>query len=147
MCIVQDRAAALRRAGEDLLGVEGERGFYPCAAAVIATGGVSYPLTGSTGDGYDFARSLGHTVVPPRGSLVPLVAEQGFCAEMQGLSLRNVSIRVKNGKGKTVYAEQGELLFTHFGLSGPLILTASAHMRDLESDPLSHFTGYEARPG
>ena len=132
--IVQDRAAALRRAGEDLLGVEGEHGFYPCAAVVIATGGVSYPLTGSTGDGYGFARALGHTVVPPRGSLVPLVAEQGFCAEMQGLSLRNVAIKVKNGKGKTVYAEQGELLFTHFGLSGPLILTASAHMRDLESD-------------
>ena len=132
--IVQDRALSLRREGETLLGVEGERGFYPCGAVIIATGGVSYPLTGSTGDGYALARALGHTVVPPRPSLVPLVAEQKFCAQMQGLSLRNVAIRVKDGKGKTVYAEQGELLFTHFGLSGPLILTASAHMRDFERD-------------
>ena len=132
--IVQDRALSLRREGEALLGVEGERGFYPCGAAVIATGGVSYPLTGSTGDGYALAQALGHTVVPPRPSLVPLVAEQAFCARMQGLSLRNVAVKVKNGKGKMVYAEQGELLFTHFGLSGPLILTASAHMRDFDND-------------
>ena len=132
--IVQDRALSLRREGEALLGVDGERGFYPCGAAVIATGGVSYPLTGSTGDGYALARALGHTVVPPRPSLVPLAAEQAFCARMQGLSLRNVAAKVKNGKGKTVYAEQGELLFTHFGLSGPLILTASAHMRDFDGD-------------
>ena len=128
--IVQDRALSLRREGEVLLGVEGERGFYPGQAAIVATGGVSYPLTGSTGDGYDFARALGHTVVPPEPSLVPLVAEQKFCAEMQGLSLRNVAIQVRTGKKKTVYAEQGELLFTHFGLSGPLILSASAHMRE-----------------
>ena len=132
--IVQDRALSLRREGEALLGVDGERGFYPCGAAVIATGGVSYPLTGSTGDGYALAQALGHTVVPPRPSLVPLVAEQEFCARMQGLSLRNVAVKVKNGKGKMVYAEQGELLFTHFGLSGPLILTASAHMRDFDGD-------------
>ena len=132
--IVQDRVLSLRREGEALLGVEGERGFYPCGAAVIATGGVSYPLTGSTGDGYALAQALGHTVVPPRPSLVPLVAEQAFCARMQGLSLRNVAVKVKNGKGKMVYAEQGELLFTHFGLSGPLILTASAHMRDFDND-------------
>ena len=135
--IIQDRALSLRREGEVLLGVEGERNFYPCGAAVVATGGVSYPLTGSTGDGYALAQALGHTVVPPRPSLVPLVAEQNFCAAMQGLSLRNVAIKVKNGKGKTIYAEQGELLFTHFGLSGPLILTASAHMRDFEHDHYS----------
>lgn len=132
--IVQDRAKGLRRVGETLDGVEGEHGFYPCRAVVVATGGVSYPLTGSTGDGYDLARKLGHTILEPRPSLVPLVAEQAFCAKMQGLSLRNVAIQVKNGKKKTVYAEQGELLFTHFGLSGPLILTASAHMRDYEKE-------------
>ena len=132
--IVQDRALALRREGETLLGVEGERGFYPGQAAVVATGGVSYPLTGSTGDGYALARSVGHTVVPPRPSLVPLEAEEDFCARMQGLSLRNVAIRVFGGKKKPVYEEQGELLFTHFGLSGPLILTASAHMRDFDND-------------
>lgn len=132
--IVQDRAKALRRNGEILEGVDGEHGFYPCRAVVVATGGVSYPLTGSTGDGYVLARSIGHTLLPPKASLVPLVAEQSFCAEMQGLSLKNVAIRVRTEKKKTVFAEQGELLFTHFGLSGPLILTASAHMRDFEKE-------------
>lgn len=132
--IVQDRARALRRNGEILEGVDGEHGFYPCQAVVVATGGVSYPLTGSTGDGYTLAQSIGHTLLPPRASLVPLVAEQSFCAEMQGLSLKNVAIRVRTEKKKTVFAEQGELLFTHFGLSGPLILTASAHMRDFEKE-------------
>lgn len=132
--IVQDRARALRREGEILTGVEGERGFYPGGAVVIATGGVSYPLTGSTGDGYALAVALGHTILPPRGSLVPLVAEGDACAKMQGLSLRNVAIQVRNSKKKTVYAGQGELLFTHFGLSGPLILSASAHMRDFEEN-------------
>ena len=132
--IVQDRAQSLRRNGEVLEGVEGEHGFYPCRAVVVATGGVSYPLTGSTGDGYALAQSVGHTLLPPRASLVPLVAEQSFCAEMQGLSLKNVAIRVRTEKKKTIFAEQGELLFTHFGLSGPLILTASAHMRDFEKE-------------
>lgn len=132
--IVQDRAKTLRRDGEALLGVEGEHGFYPCRAVVVATGGVSYPLTGSTGDGYVLAKMLGHTVLPPKGSLVPLVAEQSFCAQMQGLSLKNVAIRVRTEKKKTIFSEQGELLFTHFGLSGPLILTASAHMRDYEKE-------------
>ena len=125
--IVQDRAQGLRRVGALLEGVEGERDFYPCRSAVVATGGVSYPLTGSTGDGYQIAKELGHTVLPPRGSLVPLVAEQSFCARMQGLSLRNVAIQVKTDKKKTIYAEQGELLFTHFGLSGP-------HMRNYERE-------------
>lgn len=132
--IVQDRAVDLLLEEGRLTGVRGEKGVYPCQAAVIATGGVSYPLTGSTGDGYDFARALGHTVVEPRPSLVALEAEQPFCAQMQGLSLRNVSIQVRNSKKKTVYAEQGELLFTHFGLSGPLILSASAHMRNMERE-------------
>lgn len=135
--IVQDRASALRLDGETMQGVEGEHGFYPCRAAVVATGGVSYPLTGSTGDGYTLARALGHTVLPPKASLVPLVAEQPFCAQMQGLSLKNVAIRVRTEKKKTIFAEQGELLFTHFGLSGPLILTASAHMRDYEKEHYS----------
>lgn len=129
--IVQDRAVGLILEEGHITGVKGEKGTYPCKAAVVATGGVSYPLTGSTGDGYDFAKVLGHTIVEPRPSLVPLVAEQAFCAQMQGLSLRNVAIQVKNSKKKTVYAEQGEMLFTHFGITGPLILSASAHMRDM----------------
>lgn len=99
---------------------------------MLATGGVSYPATGSTGDGYRMAKTVGHSIQPPRGSLVPVEAKG--CASMQGLSLRNVELKVKNGKKKVIFQEQGELLFTHFGLSGPLILSASAHMRDFEKD-------------
>ena len=98
------------------------------------TGGASYPATGSTGDGYAMAQALGHTIVPAKPSLVPLEAEESFCAQMQGLALKNVVLKVKNKKKKVVFQEQGELLFTHFGLSGPLVLSASAHMRDYEKD-------------
>ena len=132
--IVEDRAVRLLATEDRISGVKGERGTYPCAAAVLATGGCSYPLTGSTGDGYRMAAELGHTVLPPRPSLIPLVIEGEECPQMQGLSLRNVSVRVKNQRGKVVFQEQGELLFTHFGLSGPLILSASAHMREYEKD-------------
>ncbi|MFR4336481.1 MAG: NAD(P)/FAD-dependent oxidoreductase [Lawsonibacter sp.] len=119
----------------------------PCRGVVLATGGASYPATGSTGDGYELARSAGHSVVPPRPSLVPLEAEEGFCGEMQGLALKNVALRMKDRKGKVLFQEQGELLFTHFGLSGPLILSASAHLRDFEKEQLSGGHRPEARPG
>ena len=95
---------------------------------LLATGGLSYPTTGSTGDGYELARRLGHTVTPAAGSLVPLEAEPD-CAEMQGLSLRNVSVKLLNGKGKVLFTDFGELLFTHFGVSGPTVLSASAHLK------------------
>lgn len=107
---------------------------FPCKAVVLATGGLSYPATGSTGDGHRLARELGHTVVDIRPSLVPLESPDAFCAKMQGLSLKNVVLTVKNQKKKMVFQEQGELLFTHFGLSGPLVLSASAHMRDFDKD-------------
>lgn len=136
--LVQDRAQALVLEGEAVTVVKGESGGrYPCKAVVLATGGLSYPATGSTGDGYRLAKTAGHTVQPPHGSLVPLETED--CAPMQGLSLRNVELRIKNSKKKVIYQEQGELLFTHFGLSGPLILSASAHMRDFEAD---RYTAY-----
>jgi len=80
------------------------------------------------------AAELGHTIVAPKPSLVPLESDDAFCADMQGLALKNVTLKVKNKKGKVVYQEQGELLFTHFGLSGPLVLSASAHMRDFEKE-------------
>lgn len=134
--IREERAADIRSAGEGLR-VHTERGEYHCKAVILATGGVSYPLTGSTGDGYQMAAALGHTIIPPKPSLVPLVAEGDLCRRMQGLSLRNVAIKVKNSKKKVIYQEQGEMLFTHFGLSGPLILSASAHMRDFDKD---HYT-------
>lgn len=106
---------------------------YPCDSVIIATGGLSYPLTGSTGDGYTFAKDCGHTIVEPKPSLVPLVAHEGFCTDLMGLSLRNVSIKVLDTqKNKTIYTDFGEMLFTHFGVSGPLILSASSHMRKME---------------
>ena len=132
--LVRDRAAALILREGRIAGVKGERAGYPAAAAVVATGGISYPATGSTGDGYRLAKQVGHTVMPPRGSLVPLASDDPDCAAMQGLSLRNVTLRVKNRKNKVIYEELGELLFTHFGVSGPLVLSASAHMRDFEKD-------------
>ena len=102
-----------------ICGVADGTQLLSCAAVILCTGGVSYPLTGSTGDGYRMAAALGHTVLPPVGSLVPLVCDGGDCAEMQGLSLRNTAFRLLDAKGKTVYSDFGELLFTHFGLSGP----------------------------
>ena len=132
--IVRERVEALVLRDGRVAGVKGGRGRYDADAVVVATGGVSYPATGSTGDGYRLAKQAGHAVVPPRGSLVPLTSGDPDCAAMQGLSLRNVGLTVRNGKNKTVFAEQGELLFTHFGVSGPLALSASAHMRDFEKE-------------
>ena len=100
-------------------------------AVLVATGGVSYPVTGSTGDGYRFARQAGHTVVPPEPSLVSLVERGGVCRRMMGLSLKNVALTLYEGK-KALFCEQGEMLFTHFGMSGPLVLSASAHIRDMK---------------
>ena len=100
-----------------------------CDKVCLCTGGKSYHLTGSTGDGFRMAESLGHTVTPLRGSLVPLVSPDEACAEMQGLSLRNTGVQLRDEKGKTVYQDFGELLFTHFGVSGPTVLSASAHLK------------------
>ncbi len=132
--IVRDRAVAIQTQDGVVTGVTGEQGEYPCSAVVLATGGASYPATGSTGDGYNMAGQLGHTIVPPRPSLIPLEAEESFCGAMQGLSLKNVALKIKNSKKKVVFQEQGEMLFTHFGLSGPLVLSASACMREWEGE-------------
>ena len=109
-------------------GVDSSAGFFPCNKVILATGGASYPATGSTGDGYRIAKELGHTVVEPVGSLVPLETAGNDCQEMQGLALRNVAVKLLNPKGKAVYKDFGEMLFTHFGVSGPTILSASAHI-------------------
>lgn len=107
---------------------------------LLCTGGASYPLTGSTGDGYGIARALGHTVTEIMPSLVGLWSEDKLCRDTQGLSLKNVSIKVyDNAKNKAVYEDFGEMLFTHFGLSGPLILSASAHTRPMEKDRYTVF--------
>ena len=96
---------------------------------ILATGGKSYPLTGSTGDGYKIAQKLGHTIISPRGSIVPLEADKELCQKLQGLSLKNVNIKIKNVENnKIIYNDFGEMLFTHFGVSGPTILSSSAHL-------------------
>lgn len=135
----RDRVTRLVVQDGTLAGVRTENGGeLSCRVCVLATGGASYPRTGSTGDGYALARSVGHTIVPIRGSLVPLESDDSCCVKLQGLSLRNVELRVKNECGRTVFQEQGELLFTHFGLSGPLVLSASAHMDFRKSKYMAH---------
>ena len=126
--IVRDRAVGLDLADGSVTGVTGEKGTYPADAVILATGGVSYPATGSTGEGHGMAAEAGHTVTPLQGSLVPLKEQGNDCARMQGLSLRNVSLTVFENE-KKIYTDFGEMLFTHFGVSGPLVLSASAHMR------------------
>lgn len=101
-----------------------------CRAAAVCTGGLSYPLTGSDGAGYGFAEAAGHTVNTCRPSLVPLESDDDYCAEMQGFSLKNVTLSAYED-GKLIYRELGEMLFTHFGVSGPLVLSASSHMRNI----------------
>ncbi|MBR2465126.1 MAG: NAD(P)/FAD-dependent oxidoreductase [Clostridia bacterium] len=130
--IVCATVAELLVEGGRVRGVRTSRGEMQFDAVIVATGGVSYPLTGSTGDGYRFAAVAGHTVVPPTPSLVPLVEDGNFCAGVQGLSLRNVRLSVHDAvKNKTVFEDFGEMLFTHYGLSGPLVLSASAHLTDM----------------
>lgn len=119
--ILTDEAGAVRA-------VASGGGEIECEAAVICTGGLSYPGTGSSGDGYRMARELGHTIRPCRPSLVPLESPDAWCREMQGFSLRNVELSAYEDE-KLIYKALGEMLFTHFGVSGPLVLSASAHMR------------------
>lgn len=110
-------------------GVETDSESISAQWVLLATGGVSYPTTGSTGDGYEMAKALGHTIVAPEGSLVPLETAGTDCQDMQGLSLRNCGVKLVNAKGKVLYKDFGELLFTHFGVSGPTVLSASCHLK------------------
>lgn len=113
--------------GYELVCSDGKK--ITASAVIVATGGISYPLTGSTGDGYRFAKALGHSVIEPKASLVPLVTKEKYVSDIMGLSLKNISIRLLR-EGKEVFSDFGEMLFTHFGLSGPVILSASSHIRD-----------------
>ena len=134
--VLQETAAELLLEDGRLSGVRCKSGRTVEARRVlIATGGLSYPGTGSTGDGYALAQAVGHTIVPCRPSLVPLVVEEAWPSEAMGLSLKNVTLTLWDAKKKTaLFAEQGEMLFTHFGVSGPLVLSASAHIRPMEPD-------------
>ena len=116
--------------------VEGKE--VPCDSLIIATGGKSYHRTGSTGDGYKFAEKLGHTVTELRPSLIPLESPDEDCPRLQGLSLRNVRLRITESSGKEVFSDFGEMLFTHFGISGPIVLSASCNMRDYTKGYTAH---------
>jgi len=105
-----------------------DNSFIECSSVILATGGASYPGTGSTGDGYRMAQKLGHTIIPLKPSLVPLVAVEKWVSELQGLSLKNISITIIDKKGRKIYSDFGEMLFTHFGVSGPVILSCSRHI-------------------
>ena len=130
--IVKDAAERLIIEDGRFAGIKLQSGkTIPCAAAIVATGGKSYKLTGSTGDGYRLAKAAGHHIVPQTPSLVPLETKERWVADIMGLSLKNVGIKILDSSGKTVYSDFGEMLFTHFGVSGPVILSASAHMRDI----------------
>lgn len=115
---------------DEVTGVYLESGeFLTASKVILATGGKSYPLTGSTGSGYKLAKKLGHTITEIKPSIIPLLADQKICNKLQGLSLKNVEIKIKDlSKNKTIYTDFGEMLFTHFGVSGPIILSGSAHL-------------------
>ena len=105
---------------------------YEFEVVIIATGGISYPLTGSTGDGYKFAQKLGHKIVSPHPSLVPIVCEEKWCKDLMGLSLKNVNLKIIEATSKkTVYDDFGEMIFTHYGISGPIVLSATSYVRDI----------------
>ena len=125
---LRGRALKVNVKGGAVEGVLTDRGEISCAAAILCTGGLSYPATGSTGDGYAMAAALGHRIVPARASLVPLESPAAFCGTLAGFAPRNVDLTALED-GKSIYKERGEMLFAHFGVTGPLVLSASAHMR------------------
>lgn len=133
--IERERVCGLLLEDGHVAGVRTESGrMITSESVVVATGGKSYPLTGSTGDGYVLAGQAGHTIAPQRPSLIPIVTEEKWPRDLMGLSLKNCTLRVRKGGGKPVFEELGEMLFTHFGISGPLVLSASAHMTGALSD-------------
>ena len=130
--LVNDSAKELILEDGCATGVRCENNTYYADSVIVCCGGKSYPLTGSTGDGYTLAKQAGHTVTDLKPSLVPLESPDGECKSMQGLALKNVGLKiVKNNSKKEVYTDFGEMLFTHFGVSGPMILSASSHIRDI----------------
>jgi len=127
---IRDTAKEILIEDGRVFGVRTDTKVIKADSVILATGGASYPLTGSTGDGYKMAEKLGHTVVPLKPSLVPLVTREKWAADLMGLSLKNVSLTLLDMNGKRIYEDFGEMLFTHFGISGPIVLSASAHIKD-----------------
>ena len=132
--IVNDSVKELIIENGEVIGVKTENDTFYADSVIVCSGGKSYPLTGSTGDGYILAGQAGHTLIDLKPSLVPLESKNPDCKAMQGLSLKNVSLKIINTQNnKVVYSDFGEMLFTHFGMSGPMILSASSHIRDISS--------------
>lgn len=129
--IIKAKAVAVNASEGLVTGVKTDKGVFNSPKVILATGGMSYPVTGSTGDGYKIARALGHTITPLKPSLVPIETEEN-CGEMMGLSLKNSVLSVRdNEKNKVIFKELGEMIFTHFGVSGPLVLSASSRMEEI----------------
>ena len=132
--MVFDKVKGIETADGRVSAVVTQHGSYKCAAAILCTGGVSYPQTGSDGSGFAIAKSLGHSVTPLIPSLVPLTSPDADCRRMQGLSLKNVALRIRDTETqRVVFEDFGEMMFTHFGLTGPMILSASSHIRDVRT--------------
>lgn len=130
--IVEDTAVAIIIEDGAVIGVKCKNSIFYADSVIICCGGKSYPLTGSAGDGYKLAKQAGHTIIELKPSLVPLESKNSDCKAMQGLSLKNVSLKIEDkNTNKIVYSDFGEMLFTHFGMSGPMILSASSHIRDI----------------
>ena len=133
--IITDNVVDIIAEKNSIVGVRcSRRGVLYADSVILATGGLSYPATGSTGDGYVWAERLGHKVTPLRPSLVPVTIAESWALSLPGLSLKNVAIAVKNSKNKTIYSDFGEMMFAHFGLTGPIILSASAHMKNIDTE-------------
>lgn len=150
--VQENKVTVINRGADEILADDGEvkgvrlgKDTVFAESIIIATGGKSYPRTGSTGDGYRFAKQLGHKIITPRAALVPLESPNRFCSELSGLSLKNVTLSlICNENGKTVFSELGEMLFTHFGISGPLVLSASSHITDF---PEKYYISIDLKPG
>ena len=142
---LQKRVTGLEISDGSIQGVRTESGeVFSAPRVIIATGGKSYPLTGSSGDGYSLAAQAGHTIVPLRPSLIPIETQEDWCRDCMGLSLKNVTLTLwEKGKKKPLYSELGEMLFTHFGVSGPLVLTASTY---LKKELTSYFMEIDLKP-
>lgn len=130
--LVCDEVTSLVAQDGCIRGVKTKTKEYFADCVILATGGKSYPLTGSDGSGYELSKGVGHTIIKPKPSLIPLVTNEKWVADLMGLSLKNIEISVFDEKNKRIYQDFGEMLFTHFGISGPVVLSASAHMRDIE---------------
>ena len=137
--VIFEKVKSIRKDGDVFLVVTASQSSYAFDKVIIATGGKSYPLTGSDGSGYRLAMKLGHTVTELIPSLIPLTSDSPLCQRMQGLSLKNAEIKIKAQDGKVIYSDFGEMMFAHFGVTGPVILSASAHLRQYDISTLKLF--------